>query len=249
MPIRVTCTKCHARFDVSEQHAGKEGPCPKCKSTIKIPKANEQVVIHAPEDAGPKDSTGKLVLKPIRRTETSLTAIQWTVIAVTIVGFIALALFVRMSYPEKDTIPIWMMAIGALALAPATTLAGYSFMRDQELGVYIGTELWARVGGCSVAYAFTWLAMPLMYYTFDGYNMLSIGAGVAAMIGAGGAIGMLALDFDYLMGCVHYGMFLGCCILMRVIAGLVFLPGVDQLEAPETDEALQMLNQVFALIS
>ena len=29
MPIRVTCTGCHARFDVSEKFAGKEGPVPK----------------------------------------------------------------------------------------------------------------------------------------------------------------------------------------------------------------------------
>ena len=249
MPIRVTCAKCLARFDVGEQHAGKEGPCPKCKSLIKIPKADEKVVIHAPEDAGPKDSSGKLVLRPIRRVETNLSPIQWTIIAVTIVGFCALALFVRMSHEDKETIPYWMLAVGALALAPATGLAGYSFMRDQELGFYRGSELWARIGASSAAYAITWLAMPLMWYTFDGYNILSIGMGVALMIGAGGAVGMLALDFEYLIGCVHYGLFLGCCILLRVIAGLSFLPGINELETGNSEEALQAIQCVFAMIT
>ncbi|MEC8508925.1 MAG: MJ0042-type zinc finger domain-containing protein, partial [Planctomycetota bacterium] len=34
MSIRVTCPGCHARFNVSDQFAGKSGPCPKCKKTI-----------------------------------------------------------------------------------------------------------------------------------------------------------------------------------------------------------------------
>jgi hypothetical protein len=249
MPIRVTCAKCHTRFDVGEQHAGKEGPCPKCKSLIRIPTLEEQVVIHEPELAGPKDSKGRLVLKPIGRVETNLTAIHWTIIAVTIVGFIALAFFVRMSFESEQDIHTWMLALGALAVAPPTVLAAYSFMRDQELGFFNGRELWLRIGACSVAYALTWLAMPLMEYTFDEYNLLSIGIGVAAMIGAGGALGMLALDFDYLIGCVHYGMYLGCCILMRLIAGMGFLPGTSQLNEQDNSAAQMLIDHLQTVLA
>jgi hypothetical protein len=40
MPILVTCPGCKAQFNVSEKFAGKQGPCPKCKAVITIPKGN-----------------------------------------------------------------------------------------------------------------------------------------------------------------------------------------------------------------
>src|SRR5262245_6594726 len=38
MPILVTCPGCKAQFNVGEKFAGKQGPCPKCKALITIPK-------------------------------------------------------------------------------------------------------------------------------------------------------------------------------------------------------------------
>ena len=73
MPIQVTCPKCFKRFQVSEKFAGKTGPCPNCKSQIKVPEASEEVVIHAPEDDAPKDRSGQSVLKPLKREETDVT--------------------------------------------------------------------------------------------------------------------------------------------------------------------------------
>ena len=81
MPIRVTCTKCHTRFNVSDKFAGKSGPCPKCKSTIQIPNKEDEVIIEAPKPKGPVDTSGKSILKPIRRKETKLSSVQITLIA------------------------------------------------------------------------------------------------------------------------------------------------------------------------
>lgn len=39
MPIQVSCPSCKKSFQVSDQFAGKQGPCPNCKTPIKIPKA------------------------------------------------------------------------------------------------------------------------------------------------------------------------------------------------------------------
>src|SRR5436190_12198702 len=88
MAIDVTCPSCFARFQVSDKFAGKSGPCPKCKKTIKVPEKKDEVVIHAPEVSGPKDSAGVAVLKPIGRTETRLSTLQM----VAIFGSIALVL-------------------------------------------------------------------------------------------------------------------------------------------------------------
>ena len=46
MAILVVCQGCRARFQVSDQFAGKSGPCPKCKAVIKIPTKSEEVTVH-----------------------------------------------------------------------------------------------------------------------------------------------------------------------------------------------------------
>src|SRR5690242_13692422 len=57
--IAVVCPSCHARFQVSEKFAGKEGPCPKCKQKITVPALGEEVKIHGPEEyEGAKDAKG-----------------------------------------------------------------------------------------------------------------------------------------------------------------------------------------------
>ena len=94
MAIDVTCTKCHTRFQVSEKFAGKSGPCPKCKNIIKIPDVKDQVVIHAPEVTGPKDTTGQPVFKPITRTEVKLQAPQIALIVGSVVVVLVAAVAV-----------------------------------------------------------------------------------------------------------------------------------------------------------
>ena len=65
MPINVTCPGCLKRFSVADKFAGKQGPCPKCKKIITIPKKEDQVVIHAPDhsEAGAVGAGGRHVLK------------------------------------------------------------------------------------------------------------------------------------------------------------------------------------------
>src|SRR5437588_12397103 len=95
MAIDVTCPSCYARFQVSDKFAGKSGPCPKCKKTIKVPEKKDEVVIHAPEVTGPKDSTGVAVLKPISRKEVRLTTTQIIAIVGSIVVVLIVAVVLR----------------------------------------------------------------------------------------------------------------------------------------------------------
>lgn len=214
------------RFDVSEKFAGKEGPCPKCKSTIKIPELDEQVVVHAPEESGPKDSTGRSVLKPISRKETNLSGVQITLIAAGIVLFLAATFIVGIMFEDKEQFPIYLLAIGAAMLSFPIAYVTYTFLRNQESEGFLGQDLWSRLGICAAVYTVLWILMPVMGYAFPGTNN-SIGTivGIVGMIAVGGTIGMLTLDFDYIFGVVHYGMYLGICLLARVICGLDVLPG------------------------
>ena len=234
MGIRVTCPKCHTRFNVSDKFAGKEGPCPKCKSKIKIPAKSEQVVVHEPEMSGPKSTTGESVLKPIRRKEMKLTGVHITLIASLIVAFLLSALVFNFTFADKHTFPSWVLWISAIVMAPPICFAAYFLLRDQELGGFLGKELWVRVLICSAIYALLWIAMPVGKYAFgDSYETGSWIFALVIMAGGGAAAGMLCFDIDYLMGLVHYGLYLGLCILGRLIAGIGFLPGA--LGKPEVD--------------
>ncbi len=223
MGIRVTCTGCHTRFDVSEKFAGKEGPCPKCKASIRIPALEDEVVIHAPEHSGPTDSKGRAVLKPIARRETELSGVQMTLIAVSVLAFFAVAVLLRFMIENKDDISIYLMAAGALGIALPIAFIAYTFLRNQEEAPLVGKSLWLRVSICAVVYAALWLLMPLMAYAFPN-NQIGAILALAGMILAGGTTAMLLLEFDYLYGILHYGMYLGICLTGRLIVGVDLLP-------------------------
>ena len=223
MSIRVICPGCKARFNVSDQFAGKTGPCPKCKAQIKIPDASEQVVVHGPDGFGPKDSTGRSVLKPIFREETKVTGIQIAILVASIVASLGAAIAVRFA---TETVPLPLLIVGAVALAPPLSWAGYAFLRNQDLDSYHGLELWGRVAGTSAVFALLWIVFPAVLYAINGdaYTTGISGGTLAGILLAGGAVSMVAYDLDYLMGCVHYGLYILACLLLRLAAGLDFIP-------------------------
>ncbi len=222
MPIRVTCPGCHTRFNVSEKFAGKEGPCPKCKKTITIPSASEEVKVHAPEEFGPKNTAGKAVFQPIVRKDAKITPVQIVLILAIVVGFLLIAGLIRGNVSDKAEFSSWLLLLGAILLAVPCTYAGYSFLGDSELGKLQGQELWGRILICAVTYGATWLTIPMISYGVGPEVGMFVGLG--AMIAIGAAAAYLFLQLDFLFGILHFGLFLGCCILLRVVAGFTALP-------------------------
>ncbi len=96
MPITVLCPTCHARFSVSEKFAGKQGPCPKCKTTITIPKLEDQVKVHeTPSEPGTTDKLGRPLLKPVSRKDAKFNPIMAIAVGVVAVGAFAGAFVLR----------------------------------------------------------------------------------------------------------------------------------------------------------
>jgi DNA-directed RNA polymerase subunit RPC12/RpoP len=250
MSIRVTCGKCHTRFNVSEKFAGKEGPCPKCKSKIKIPAKSEEVKVHEPEFTGPKDTKGRAVLDPIRRKELVVTPVHITLVVALIVGFLICALIFRFMFPDLESFPSALLWISAIAIAPPICFVAYLALRDAELGSFVGKELWTRILICSAVYALLWFAMPLGKYAFsDNYETGSWVVALAIMLAGGATAGMLSFDLDYLMGLVHYGMYLALCLLGRLIAGIGVLPGSLSQPDPAGDTATVTASLISAVDS
>jgi hypothetical protein len=224
--IRVTCNKCHTRFNVSEKFAGKEGPCPKCKTIIRVPKKSDEIKIEAPKNKGPTDTKGQAIVKPITRKDTVLSGVQIALIIASIVGFLAVSIVVNFMVADKAAMSMWIiLGVGAFILAIPLVLVSYAFLRDQEREGFLGQSLYGRVGVCSLAFAVAWLALPIAAYAFnDSYEIGSYVVAAVAMFAIGTVASMACFEFEAIMGMVHYGLYLGIALLGRWLAGIGIFP-------------------------
>lgn len=227
MPIQVTCPKCFKRFQVSDNFAGKKGPCPNCKNVITVPLKNEEVKIAEPEDDSPKGRKGQSVAKPIKRQETDVTRRGIILTSVSIAVTIAIAIGVRFAFDaETNPVPIWLRIIGAIVAAPPLVWAGYSFVRDSELDRYRGTDLRNRVAVASILLAATWLVYAFLpTYLMDlerasEMSFLWFGISLAIMLGIGGLISAGCFELETFSGVIHAGFYIVCTLLLAVIAGV-----------------------------
>ena len=230
MPIQITCQKCHKRFSVSEKFAGKSGPCPNCKATIKIPEKSEEVVIHAPENLGPTDSSGKAILKPIEREEVQTNPVAVVGIVGGIIVAIVAAIALRMLYPQtaeatsvEDPTLWWILAAGAVLLAPPLVWGGYWFLRNDELEPHKGTELLVRVLVCGAIYAALWGAYALVktrFFPNARPEMFAFAYLGPIFLGAGGTAAMACLEIDFGNGAIHYAFYLLVTVLFCFIIGV-----------------------------
>ncbi|MEM6692717.1 MAG: hypothetical protein AAF664_25035 [Planctomycetota bacterium] len=228
MAIQVTCPKCLKRFQVSDKFAGRTGPCPSCKTTIKVPELNEEVTIHAPEDDAPKDRSGQSVLKPIKREETDVTKRGLIISGVSVVGCVIMALVMGMLGLNQW----WAIGLGALIVAPPIVWVGYSVLRESELAPYVGSELRNRVLVCSGLFPALWLIyMFLPPYLFDlnapnEISYLFFGLALAAMLVVGAFVSMATFEFEFTTALAHAGLYIVVTMVLAFLAGMT-LAGVE----------------------
>lgn len=231
MSIRVTCNKCHTRFNVSEKFAGKEGPCPKCKTKIRVPMATEEVKIAAPKTKGPTDTEGRAIVNPILRKDTVLSSVQIVMLVAGLIGFLAVAFGVRFMELNTDAQLWWvLLGLGAVLFAVPLIFVTYHIIRDNDLEPFSGFDLWRRIAICSVVFAITWVSLPAAAYAFNGqYHIGSWGLASLIMFAAGAVASMGSFEFDWLFGVVLYGLYFAVAIVGRCLAGLYALPQSEPL--------------------
>jgi hypothetical protein len=237
MPIPVLCPGCKARFSVSDKFAGKQGPCPKCKTVITIPlAAPEEVKIHVPEEfaSAGKDRKGRPISKPIARKDAKLQPVFAALIAGGVLAVFALAFVVRLM-PVKMP----MIIVGVAAVSAPLAAAGYSFLRNDELEAYTGRELWIRASLCGLGFALLWA----VYYGVASSGILSgemyewvvVGPAFAAI---GGGIALACFDLDFGSGALLYCFYLVVTLLLR------WAIGEKPLWAPTTESLQGLLSLI-----
>lgn len=222
MAILVVCSGCQTRFQVSDQFAGKSGPCPKCKQVIKIPGKTADVKIHGAEEfsRGGRDAAGKLVLKPIARQETRFRPKTAVIIAG---GALAAALvtWIAGGLLSDDTIvALLARTVGLMVISPPIIAAAYTFLRDDELEPYAGRQLYNRLAICTAAYIVLWGAFGYAserLITEDLWTWLYV-APPFLVIGA--LTGLACFDLDFGSGFFHYACYLLVTVVFRWLAGM-----------------------------
>jgi hypothetical protein len=226
MSIIVVCPGCLKSFKVSDQFAGKSGPCPSCKRTLQVPTKETEVKVHAPEAfaGGGKTTSGKLVTKPIARVNAKLHPVTTTlVIAAALLVLVATWFGGRLGLFDGwkvFDIPIAAI-VGLLAVSPPLTIAAYEMLRDDEFEPYRGTALYLRSCGCGLAYAALWGVFALLasrgLVTGEWWNWALV---LVPFVGIGGLAATGAFDLEYGDGVFHYSFYLLATSLLRWVAGM-----------------------------
>jgi len=218
MAITVVCVKCRARFSVNEKFAGRTGPCPKCQAPIRIPTKKEEVKIFGDEEfaSGGRNAAGKLVLKPIARTETHFQAGQAMVIAVSVLGAFLLAWLGGKVLADSTV----LCAVALLAISPPLVVAAYAFLRDDEKEPYQGKELLVRAAVCAVGFVLLWGALSYLSGTLLTGELWQWLFVVPPFLALGGALPTFSLDLDYGDGVFHYVFYMLVTLALRWTTGM-----------------------------
>jgi hypothetical protein len=242
MPINVTCPTCLTRFQVNDKFAGKSGPCPKCKATIKIPDKSEEVVIHAPKEDAPKDSKGTSVIKPIRREEVKLS--MPVIVGASLSALIAFGVAIAFGVSQTPP-PAALLAAGALVLAWPLVIGGYWFLHNDELQGFQGKELWGRASICAIVFALTWLIyvfVPALVGFNDRVsdtNPVTMALLIIGMVVIGSAAAVLVLELEIGQGVMLFMEYFIITFILAWLSGAPlseFLPGTPPESKPGVNQ-------------
>jgi hypothetical protein len=227
MPILVVCPGCKKSWQVPDTAAGKAGPCPKCKTIIKVPAKGMEVKVHTPEEFGTGGKTvgGQLALKPIARRKVKFNPKVAAIVASAAVGMLVLAWIGNLvGLFGEGWLGYLGTAVGLLLVTPPLVYAGYQFLQDEESVPYEGQELYLRVAACSAAYIVLWGLFAYISDPFRGPDNYPYWAALGpCLLFVGTLLPMASLDLAGGAAFSHYGFYLIVTIVLRWAAGMRFL--------------------------
>lgn len=219
MSIIVVCPGCRKSFRVSDKFAGRSGPCPNCKHTIRVPTKAEEVKIHEPAQFahGGRSREGKLLLKPIARRYPKLDPVMITLVSgATIVTMFVTWLGGRLGLFLHPVATV----LGLLMISPLLALVAYEILRDDELEPYRSLALYVRAGLCGLGYAILWGVFSVFIapgLTGELWNWVFI---LPPFVAIGGLMALAAFDLEYSAAALHCSFYLIVTLLLRWLAAI-----------------------------
>jgi hypothetical protein len=220
MSIIVVCPGCLKSFKVSDKFAGRTGPCPNCKRTLKVPEKSEEVKVHTPEAfaGGGRSTTGKMVIEPVAFQPAKLEPVKAVLIVAAVLVVLALTWVGGRTGLFQSLLAT---AVGLLVVSPLLALAAYTILRNDELEPYRGQQLYLRSALCSLAYVALWGIFALLAaqgaISGDLWVWLFV---VPPFVLAGGLFAMATLDLEFGDAVFHYGFYLVTTLILRWAAGM-----------------------------
>ena len=133
------------------------------------------------------------------------------------------AIVLRVQFSGKP-IPPLVTILGSILLGPPLAFAGYTFLRDDELEPFRGTEVILRSLACGLVFAAIWGAYWFVFaYLYPkpppGWqpNWQIMAAVVPVMIGLGAVAAQASLELEITSGALNYALYLAVTVLLRVI--------------------------------
>jgi len=222
MPIQVICPGCHKRFKVSDQFAGQAGACPSCKGEIKVPEKSDEVQVHGHDEfaEGGRGVDGKLVTKPVARSVTKFNPVVATIIAAVCL-VVLIGAFLGGNAIENSTL---IRAVALFVISPPLALAGYTFLRNDELEPYRGQSLYLRSATCGAAWFALWCVFVFLvqqeFITTDAWTW---GIVCIPIIVVGTMIPSALFDLDVGNGFFHYSFYVVVTLALRWVAGMPWI--------------------------
>ena len=232
MPITVTCPGCHKKFVVSEKFAGKSGPCKYCKTIIHIPNevpAAEKVVIHGGQSfsSGGKNAQGKLVLKPLGRSEKKFNTVRAIIIAAGILGMIIATIILGKAFDLNKN---FLIASIALCVATPVIVGGmYPLVKKEEMLESIhGFDYYWRTAIISLVYAGMWGALSYLMYigTLNSQTPTMWGICTITLAAFGTFMCMCFYELEWGNALFHTLAYILITLLLRYLAGIVWFSQV-----------------------
>ncbi len=219
MAISVVCSGCKTRFNVSDQFAGRTGPCPKCKKLIKIPqRAAGEVTIQEPEPPTGSPSTTRMPTAPIIFKEDTVSLLSIVSVAIVVLGSLFLSILFRYTWGPGNT-PTAILVAGAILFSFPCAWCGYWILRDREIPPLHGTSLATRSLICAVIYSSLWGVhsfLPVEQMAEEYWQWLFVGP----ILGFAGALAAFtSLDFDWGTAFAHFSLYVIFTASLRWILG------------------------------
>ncbi len=221
MAIDVICPGCHKRFQVSEQFAGKKGPCPGCKTIIEIPKLEDVVVIHEKQTTR---GGAPAKLDSIKRTKTTANKFELFASLVSLTLGLAVAIAGTFVIPDDSNAPgILISGLAGSFFGIGTSLLGYIVLRNPELEIVNDRKTILKVAGIGLLYAVLWrIQVMITNETLtleDGLILPGVLVLAIALTVVASFLSMLLLEFEFAQGLIHTSLFIGSLVVYSLILG------------------------------